>query len=39
MRSHVPIIFQVYIDSFNQSRGTGLLTRQQIAWVEVKRLM
>eukprot|EP01047_Picozoa_sp_COSAG01_P033914 COSAG01_NODE_2519_length_7522_cov_6.051192_1_plen_1559_part_10 len=33
------LLVAVYIDSFNQSRGTGLMTAEQIGWVEIKRLM
>ena len=33
------LLIAVYIDSFNQSRGTGLLTDKQIGWVELKRTM
>ncbi len=33
------LVIAVYIDSFNQSRGTGLLTDKQVGWVELKRTM
>ena len=33
------LLIAVYIDSFNQSRGTGLLTAKQVSWVEMKSLI